>query len=618
MQKLIAIIIFTICSFNLLAQHEQLVPLTENSVLLTYKNANKNGNFRIAPLNLPVFDDFFYKGPFPDPTIWIDSFAYVNKHYPILPPSIGVATFDGLNANGKPYSLLEVNAVADYLTSQPILLNGLTEDSLVILSFMYQPMGLGQRPEANQDFLILEFKDPSDNWVEQWRTTGDSSRPFKQVFIPLTNSFFYDGFQFRFKNIAKISGNNDHFHIDYVVLDKNRDSIQEQSPKDMAFQSIPTPLLKNYYAMPYNQFDTTYLADQVTIQVRNNFTNATTDFIDSFESKELITNTILGSYLGSSVDLPPTSNNEFNYPKFIIPNTFTGDTITIRTTYSFNVSAEAGSGPKVLANNTVVKDQVFANFFAYDDATAERGYRIADFTGAKLALKFDAKTLDTLQGIKVHFENLNTDYSQSLLSVIVWKEIGAEDNVLYQEDLVKLSDFRKPGGVDALNDFAFYDLKKQYIVDGSEKLLVEGTFYIGFLFTDKDVWTIGYDLNTDGSQNMFYNVGNGWSPTQFKGSLMVNPLLGKPLPWELTPVIQPKQSLSFKIYPNPTNEQFFVKGIQHESRINLYNALGSLVHSEITTEDKTIDIQGFTPGIYFIEIEDIYLHQKGSSKLIIR
>lgn len=618
MQKIIAIILLTICSFGLYAQHEQLVPLTENDILSKYSWSNKHSTSRIAPLILPVFDDFNYTGPFADPQIWIDSFAYVNNHYPILPPSIGVATFDGLNANGKPYSLLEVNAVADYLTSQPILLNGLTSDSLVFLSFMYQPMGLGQRPEANQDFLMLEFKDQTDNWIEQWRTTGDSSRAFKQVFIPLSNDFLYDGFQFRFKNIAKISGNNDHFHVDYVVLDKNRDTIQEQSPKDMAFQSIPTPLLKTYYAMPYNQFDSTYLADQVTIQVRNNFTNATTDFLDNYESKELATSTTLSSYIGSSVDLAPTSDNTFNYLKFNVPSTFSGDTITIRTTYSFNVSAEAGADPKVLANNTVVKDQVFANFFSYDDGTAERGYRLTDVTGGQVALKFDAKTLDTLQGIKVHFANLNRDYSLSLLSVLVWKQIGATDEILYKEDLVKLSDFRKPGGVDALNDFAFYDLKKQFILDGSDKLLVQGTFYIGFLFTDKDKWTIGYDLNTDGSQNMFYNVGNGWAQTQFQGSLMVNPILGKPLPWELTPVIQPKQTLTFKIYPNPAKNQFFIEGIQHESMVNIYNSMGSLVYSEQIAESKTIDIQKLTTGLYFIEIEDLQLHQKGSSKLIIR
>lgn len=68
---------------------------------------------------------------------------------------------------------------------------------------------------------------------------------FKQVFILVPYSFvlkyLYNGFQFRFKNYASLTGNNDHWHIDYVRLDKNR-SVTDTSISDIAF-SMPLPLI---------------------------------------------------------------------------------------------------------------------------------------------------------------------------------------------------------------------------------------------------------------------------------------------------------------------------------------------------------------------------------------
>lgn len=603
------------------SQSEELTPLLTNSKLefLQQKiNLNTKNQRLNALLPLPFIDDFNYEGPYPDLNLWQDSLVYINNTYPINPPSVGVATFDGLNAVGKPYSLLQVAGPADYLTVNPLALGGLTEDSLVYISFFYQPMGLGQKPEAGKDFLKLEFLNQSGQWIEKWSVTGDSSRDFKQEFVKLSNEFLYDGFQFRFRNIAQLSGNNDHFHLDYVFLDKNRDTTSDKSPKDMAFQTGPKSLLKNYYAMPYFHFDTSELTQLHQTSIRNNFTNATTDFLDDFEAKELKTNTVFQTYLGTSADLGPLSNNVINYPRIDIPENLGGDTIVIRLTHNFNVSAEVGSNPKIIANNKIIKDQVFSNFFSYDDASAERGYRLASAAGGKVAVRYFANKLDSLQGIRVHFANLNRDYSNGLVSVIVWKKIGTDEEVLYQEDLLKIDDFKKINGLDAVNDFSYYDLKPQYIKNGTSKIMIEGEFFVGLQFTDKDLWTVGYDLNTNGSANQFYNVGSGWNPTQFAGSLLLNPLMGKPLPWELTPVVQhSNKSLEIKIFPNPTRDLFFVKGILNTSQIKIHNLNGQLMQSDILQKDGQINIKNLAKGIYFIEVIDLSTQTSGVSKLIV-
>ena len=138
------------------------------------------------------------------------------------------------------------------------------------------------------------------------------------------------------------------------------------------------------------------------------------------------------------------------------------------------------------------------------------------------------------------------------------------------------------------------------------------------MFTDKDKWTIGYDLNTNGSANQFYNVGNGWNPTQFAGSLLLNPLLGEPLPWELTPVVNtPNKSLEIKVFPNPTHNVFFVKGILNTSQINIHNLNGQLMQTNTLNTDGQILLNDLAKGIYFINIIDLVSNASGVSKLIV-
>ena len=41
--------------------------------------------------------------------------------------------------------------------------------------------------------------------------------------------YFYEDFQFRFRNIASLSGNNDHWNIDYVRLVANRALVEQDT-----------------------------------------------------------------------------------------------------------------------------------------------------------------------------------------------------------------------------------------------------------------------------------------------------------------------------------------------------------------------------------------------------
>ncbi|MFT5921272.1 MAG: hypothetical protein ACI8TS_000600, partial [Flavobacteriales bacterium] len=103
-------------------------------------------------LTLPFFDDFAtYSLPTSNPEIpvelqrWSDDDVRLNCTFPILPPTIGVATFDGLDETGYPYNFVISDAYgpADTLTSLPIDLEGFSEGDNIYLTFFYQGGGIG-------------------------------------------------------------------------------------------------------------------------------------------------------------------------------------------------------------------------------------------------------------------------------------------------------------------------------------------------------------------------------------------------------------------------------------------------------------------------------------------
>ena len=124
-----------------------------------------------------------------------------------------------------------------------------------LLLFYYQSQGLGDDPQT-EDSLILEFNaiqsidtvllldsiisytnisqdamsisghalqiDTVFDWKRIWSVPGNNIvQEFEKMIININEfQYLYSGFQFRFRNKATLSGNYDHWHIDYVKLDQ--------------------------------------------------------------------------------------------------------------------------------------------------------------------------------------------------------------------------------------------------------------------------------------------------------------------------------------------------------------------------------------------------------------
>lgn len=602
---------------------EALLPLTHNSALNDASNQafhQQKSIRRDALLTLPFFEDFNQSSFYPDINRWVDNFTYINNTYPVNPPSLGVATFDGLNPLGQPYSLNATDiGRADKLTSLPLALNGLLNTDDVYLSFYYQTEGLGEKPQRNIDYLLLEFLDTSGAWVEVWRANpSDTLPPFVQAFVKIEAPYLYDGFQFRWVNIARLSGNNDHWHLDYIKLDKGRNPLVETTVPDLAFTSAPSKVFKEYYTLPYKHFTSEMLLDTLSVRVFNNFSN-TVDIVDNFSVYNLADSSILDAYNGPSIDLVGLSPLTFPYRGIDIPEGLTGDTIRIGVTYNFQTSAENSSIEPVRANNTLKKIIEFGNYFALDDASAERAYRLVNFDFGKMAVRYTTTVPDTLRTLKIHFANLNNDYSSTRFNIVIWSSIdtpGGTAVELYRDNLLAISDFRKPFG-DKYNDFSFYALKPDS--NGKDYLVLDGDFFIGIELEKDNVLDVGYDVNTDGGSRQYFNVGRGWFKTQFNGALMINPIMGKALDWPYVGIQDnTTQFIDIKAYPNPTRDIIYLKKEVNQPLLyKVMNMTGSIMsEGKMTNNTQPIDVSALSAGVYILIIEESNGVYAGRTKFV--
>ena len=195
----------------------------------------------------------------PDSTKWlVGENVNINKGRGLAPPSLNVATFDGTDKQGIPYSEMDISGPADSLISQPINLSAIpiALRNTLYLSFYWQKKGNSEIPEAI-DSLRLQFKDASGNWSTVWSSVGGDTlhiSSFKQELIPVPPGVFqHAGFQFKFQSFGKLTGGYDNWHIDYILLRTRRDE-NDFFVRDRTLSTYPTSIFKDFTAIPFEHY----------------------------------------------------------------------------------------------------------------------------------------------------------------------------------------------------------------------------------------------------------------------------------------------------------------------------------------------------------------------------
>ena len=77
----------------------------------------------------------------------------------------------------------------------------------------------------------------------------------------------------------------------------------------------------------------------------------------------------------------------------------------------------------VFDNDSIGFDQVFDNYYAYDDGTAEKAYAL-DAVGGQLAVRFPLAIPDTLDGVLIHFTPFYDNSEEETFVLKVWEDDG--------------------------------------------------------------------------------------------------------------------------------------------------------------------------------------------------
>lgn len=539
--------------------------------------------------------------------LWLTNNAYHNYRYAVNPWTLGVVTFDGLDETGYPYNFGSSTAgTADTLLSKPIDLSINDPADSIYFSFLVQREGFGDIPEET-DSLFLEFYSPLNNqWERVWRTSGGATSDFEVAHIPLVNpDFFQKGFQFRFMNYGSLAGGIDHFHIDYVNF-RTLSGYQDTLFKDFAFVYPISSLLDTYTSVPWKHYrndPTGKMSSAVEITVRNgseltenNQNGQVNIYLDGNPEGSFILNasTLSGGNINYEPRTTYTSLHDFS-TGYAYDHTLSNDTMAI---FQYEGIANA-QFPNFPLNDSTFGNQVFKNYYAYDDGTAERAYGVTGEQGL-LAYRFEAYQPDSLVAIEIHFVPSVVDVSNNLFLLSVWADDNGQPGDLIYEDEFFLP--RQPKYTSERNKFTTY-----YFED-TAKVGVDQVFYIGMRQIDEERLNIGYDKNHDQSNNIFWSVdgGNNWNTASFPGALMMRPVVTSKLDYQLgiddIASLAPAE-LEFTIYPNPSIHSINVSSnINNSTEVISYQVCDLNGKILIDTEQSSIDISALSKGIYLVHM----------------
>jgi len=631
---------------------EKLTGLSYNPVVHQYlaqhvksKKSAKSAQVTSSSLSLPFFEDFSVISVVPDTAKWTDDYVFINSTFCINPASIGVATFDALDANGDFYGTdtLEVFS-ADTLTSRPISLNYTNDDS-ICFSFKYQPGGYGLTPQGTDTFF-LEFYAPNEGiWHQIWKASYDEedslvneyfvwndsvssvwkpgngytpNQLFRNIMVPLrkkadTAAFLHDGFRFRFRSMASLSlddsypgniGNTSIWNLDYVYLDRGRDTAVKTT-EDVAITQPMASLLSEYESMPWQHF-------------LNNYDNAFTGYVSmTYRNNGLLTRNVSRGYKIFDTKKskwytksPDTENidpdSTITYSNELISDVFdqtdVSDSSELFTIKSYIKVDEAD---KFLVNDTVRYNQVFSDYYSYDDGTAEMGYGVTG-NGAEygsIAIKYHCyNTTDSLLAVRICFNKTyqDTNTTQNFYLAVWDNNEGVPGNLLYYKNYDHLT---QPDSLyypisDGTNTFATYYLYPAIIVPSD--------YYVGWVQTVDDYLNVGFDMNRDNSANTFYNTDGYWYSSGYSGTVMLRPVFGKQIT-RPTSVTTQASLEGITIYPNPCSDKLYIS--VPESMANngisctIYNVSGQIM---LATSGNSgyIDVSGLPGGFYIVRIMD--------------
>lgn len=540
-------------------------------------------------VGLPLEDDFSGVEGWPDSRRWCDRMVWINDTYGRDVPTLGVATFDGLDENGQAYDINDNSSdtIADMLTSKHIRFGPNPQN--VFLSFLYQQGGRGERPTSG-DFLTLQFWAPQDSsWTEVWRKGADSIVDFRHAIVAVDSSIWLqDGFQFRFAAYGARSGSFDIWNIDYVRLGENR-SAQDTLFTDAAFTRQHPSLLKDFWQVPWFHLDGVPdpFKDEFTLHFRKNG-----DTLSVSINLRRYAIRYDGNVIQNKGGIP-WNNDSYNKehpvpvpidPVVLVPPPSAPFELTV-------TSIMDGANDGFRSNDTLVGRHRFDNYYAFDDGSAERAYGISNVAGAVTAFNLTPLKPDSLKGLYIYFAQAKVDAKLNEFKIGVWEN----DNGL-PGDLIYLSDSSYSPEYFNINQFAAFPLD-------TSGIWLDQSVFIGIQQRTVNPLNVGLDINRpdgDTTVTIFYSDGVNWFQSLFTGNLLIRPYFSyQPADLNVTERLAPKAML---LYPNPASSRLHIRVEEPFSGdVHIFDIHGrKVLFKEEHASNLPLDISQLSRGMYLM------------------
>ncbi len=612
LRRLIFSVSLWTCSCGLWAQVIE-VPLKHRSGSETFRTQKTQ---IIDTLALPFWDDFSTSQLVPDSTKWLSGVhVNINRGRGLNPPSINVATFDGTDQHGIPYSDLDLRGEADSLVSQPINLSNIPPGlrNTLYFSFFWQKKGNGEIPE-NVDSLRLQFKDQNGVWSTVWSAVGGDTlyiENFKQEIIQIPiGPFQHGGFQFRFQSFGKLTGGYDNWHIDYVLLRTRRDE-NDLYLRDRTLSTYPTSIFKDFTAIPFEHYcgraenfrDSTSITGfsleppgfpasiRFAAQIFDASSGILIDEMNNTDEDGLLFNGQLFTTLqANAIDTIALNNAKTDTSLVILTKFFIRTKDSLMFDFINPVSGDSVffDDLDLTVNDTATALVTLDRHYAYDDGSAETAAGVNAMNG-QLAYLYVLPVRDTLTDIQIYFPNVESDQADQSLRLKIWSRLSNQENVTHTQTIFI-------NASDSLDKFTNYPLSKA--------LLLGDSLFIGIQQTGLVPVFIGLDKNHNTGDRIYFNTSGSWQAnTKIQGSLMLRPVFGN-TDDILTPTDEPVPSNALTLFPNPAYEpRVRIEGpLDQIERIRIFDIAGREIPSRFEKYQKVIEFSTLRNGIYVVHL----------------
>ena len=291
------------------------------------------------------------------------------------------------------------------------------------------------------------------------------------------------------------------------------------------------------------------------------------------------------------------ANTSFTTDFDLLADNFVFDTTVNDTCAVFEIKVRHTTTPdRCRSNDTLIFNQVFTDYYAYDDGTAEAAYGVAGLGGVnpKIASEFDLIQPDTLKSLYIHFSPSANDRSSTPIIISVW-EVGSggrPGDLIYEN--ISFSNPVYNIGVNGFHEYSF-----------DEKVsLPAGKYFVGWSQTTADIINVGYDLNRNSNLRTYANYTGVWQQSGLDGTLMIRPAFVN----EKDNLVGINEQLSednVSVYPNPTQDLIYIV-TEDDFDVTNYQLIdinGRIIDQNVLT-GRELNLSSLENGVYFLQLSN--------------